>query len=157
MSSARSWLTSSRVSASSSSLVLRTYLGSLMGFRICSKESQLWLLFVVIIILLLSHSLTQSLTRLAFASNRKLDRQKLSIQKCFRGFNMLDFSNNCNSSHNSSTAPWNSSYKKVHTESQNPAHLQQQQQQHPTISQQPPHLNLNLPTTTATTKEKADL
>ncbi len=75
---------------------------------------------------------------------------------------MLDFSNNCKSSHNSSTAPWNSSYKKVHKESQNPAHLQQQQQQqqHPTISQQQaPHLNFNLPTTTTTTttKEKADL
>ncbi len=31
---------------------------------------------------------------------------------------MLDFSNNCKSSHNSSTAPWNSSYKKVHTKTQ---------------------------------------
>jgi hypothetical protein len=82
----------------------------------------------------------------------------LSIQKCFGGFNILDFSNNCNSSHNSSTAPWKlSSYKKVHTESRNPAHLQQQQQQqqHPTISQQQaPHLNLNLPTTTTTTTQK---
>ncbi len=110
--------------------------------------------------LTLTHSLTHSLTKLAFASNRKLNRQKLSIQKCFGGFNMLDFSNNFNSSHNSSTAPWNSSYKKVNTESQNPAHLQQQQQQqHPTISQQQAHhLNLNLPTTTTTTtKEKADL